>query len=351
MAVSCSGTQGVETLSPLNTLSPTETNTSVAIIDTPLAYTPTSLPTFTNTPKIFSLTPSKTPTPRPSLTPTKTPFPTTEAQATIETFGVPCRTLGSEISPDGNWIAFECYESNSHLRVMSLDRSKDWSIIFANYVRGGSYSNKDIMIPYRWSEDGRFLYAVSPSRFSGCCWIGQYWLLVRLSLETGDQVDILNVVDTRDEIGIPAINFAISEDDRYVIYEPPISDDDLVILDLLTWETQELTLEFQNAIDANYVLLSPGLDKIVMALFRYDEEIYDYRVDAIGIIDLITDEQKKIISNLTPESPLYPVRWEDPDHILLSTFPYYGGRYDIPPENKFWLLNIQTAELTKVENP
>ncbi len=356
MSVSCSGTQGVETLSPLSTLSPTETNTSVAIIDTPLDFTPTNLPTFTKIPTITP-TPTQTSTPLPIRTPTKTPFPTTEAQVTIDAFGPFCngRAYDSEVSPNGQWITVECVGTldnpDTHLRVVSIDRSKDWKIYFGDYAEGSLYDHKDGIYPYRWSKDGRFLYAVAPTRFEGCCWIGGYGLLVRLNLETGDQVDILNVIDTRDSLGIPAISFAILDDDRYLVYVHPLSDDKFVIQDLLTWETQEIAIKFQNDIDANYVLLSSDLDKIVLALFRYDEDGEDhFPLDAIGLINLKTGEQKKLISNITPDKPLYPVRWEDADHVLLSTTRRYRWD-DLPPENEFWLLNIQTAELTKIENP
>lgn len=348
LSSSCTGKPAISTNSPVQTISPSETSTSVVATNTPHVdkeNPPTNVPTITDIPTITP-TPTQTSTHLLTRTPKKTPNPTTEAQATIEAFGSLCSDTSSlEISPDGKWIAAVCYEDNSHLRVMSIDRSKDWSIVFADYVNGGDYDRRDRIIPYRWSTDGRFLYAVAHSKGSGCCWLGNYKLLVRLNLETGDQVDILNILGS----GIPAISFAISNHDRYLIYVSPRSDDELVIQDLLTWETREIAVEFQNELDADYVLLSPDLDKIILTLFRVDADRDDvFPFDSIGLIDLTTGEQKKLVSN--SDKPLYPYQWVDADHVLLTTTRRYRWN-DLPPENEFWLLNIQTAELTKVENP
>lgn len=366
--ISCSAMQTTETL-PLSstfTLSPTETKTIMPVTDTPTVEkenTPTETPKPIAT-SLVKPSPSQAPfnnrdfpeseSSLPTTSPTKTAIPTTEAQATNEAFGPLCngRASDSTVSPDGQWITVECVGTldnpNTHLRIVSMDRTKDWKIYFGDYAKGSQYDHKDTIVPYRWTKDGRFLFAVSPTKFEGCCWMGGYGLLVRLNLETGDQVAILNVIDTRDSLGIPAINFAISDDDRYLIYVPPLSEDRLIVQDLLTWEAKEITIEFQNEIDAFYVLLSPDLDKIVLTLFQFNDDEYVYQVDAIGLIDLTTGEQKKLISNL--DKPLYPFQWVDADHVLLTT----TGRHqwnNLPPENEFWLLNIQTAELTKVENP
>lgn len=217
---SCTVVRTVETLSPVQILSPSETNTLVAVTNTPFVgkeNSPTNIPTFINT---LSITPtsSKTPTPSPAILPTETPFPTTEAQATIAAYGPLCdRPYGSEISPNGQWIAVACIGTldnpDTHLRVVSTDYTKDWKIYFGDYANGSLYDHKDGVLPYRWSKDGRFLYAAASSKASGCCWLGNYVLVVRLNLETGDQVDILNVLGRE----IWGISFTISTDDRYLI--------------------------------------------------------------------------------------------------------------------------------------
>ena len=221
-------------------------------------------------------------------TPTLTPFPTTPAQATIEAFDSLCigskkdfYTIGSkdihgiEISPNGKWIAATCYWENgkeeSPLQVSSIDRSRDWKIYYSDYIFSRykidlSLSRDDGVIPYHWSKDGRFLFATVGSRLDGCCWIGgRYVLLVRLNLETGEQIALLNA----EYYTAYTFDFIISGSDRYLLFTPPSNQlYDFAILDFQTWETQEVFLKFQKDIDVAYAIISPDDDKVIFPLFK-----------------------------------------------------------------------------------
>lgn len=301
-----------------------------------------------------SSTSSATPAVEFMPTPIATPFPTTFTEATIETFGSLCINskdiLGSEISPNGKWITSECIGENgtedSPLRIVSMDRYKDWKIYFRDYDQGPGYDHKSIIIPYRWSKDGKFLYSVSPTKLSGCCWIGgKYVLLVRLNLETGEQVELLNVTDPSSH---SPITFTISDNDRYLMYTPlTYQEYDFVIQDLLTWETRVIDLEFLKHKDLSYAVMSPDENKIVMALF--EEDGFDFRVDSIALVDLKTGNQKLLVSSLKQGKELYPIHWVNDDQVLLSsTDPNISYSQE---SAEYWLLNILTGELVQTEKP
>ena len=253
--------------------------------------------------------------------------------------------MGSEISPDGKWIAAECFRENetndSPLRVVSMDRSKDWKIYYRDYAHGEDYGPRNIIEPYRWSKDGKYLYAMSGSIASGCCWLGiRYILLVRLDLETGQQLELLE----------GGFDFKISDSDRYLMFTPPTYQKyDFAILGLQTWKTREIFLKFSKDFDLIYFVMSPADDKIVLPLFQ-QVEFNDYEVVSIGIIDLTTNKQKVLISGLKRGNELFPIRWVDATHVLLSdTGPDWGQVSQ--SSAKFWLLNIDSTQLTEAQGP
>jgi hypothetical protein len=231
--------------------------------------------------------------------------------------------------------------------VVSLDRSKDWKIYYRDYVKSKSeYFYEDIITPYRWSKDGRFLYAVAWSRQLGCCWLGgQYILLVRLNLETGDQVALLN--DTNyDNL---KLTFQISNSERYLLFTThwwhPY---DLVVLDLQTWKTRTIPLKHEGELDVNYALMSPNEGQIILPLFK-QLEFNDYRVHALLLFDLATGHQRLLISGLKPDAELYPVRFEDAQTVLLSS-KKPDDSYDQQTATS-WLLDLNSGELRKGDAP
>lgn len=343
LLVSCTGTQAVDIL-------PTTVNTSPTLLEN----TPTAVATFTPMP-------TDTPALTPSLavvstaTLTEAPDPILSEKATIEAFDPLCPNskerygIESEISPDGKWIAAVCYRENetidSPLRVVSMDRSKDWKVYVRDYVKWNpGYDWHDSPIPYRWSKNGNFLYTITGSRASGCCWIGRrYILLLRLNLETGEQLELLNATDYS-----YLFDVTISNDDRYLMFTPTSDQPyDFAILDLHTWKTKTISLEFPKYFDLIYFVMSPDDDKIVLPLFE-NIESNDYEVSAIGIIDLITGKQTVMISGLKRGNELFPVRWVDANHVLLSDT---GPAWRDQSSAKFWLLNIDSTKLIVSQGP
>ncbi len=327
-------------------------------INTPAAtkYSPTHIEKSTPTkPTIPTTTPALT------LTSTSivTPFPTTFADATIEAFGPLCvgskEIAESEISPDGKRIAAECYwengTENSPLQVVSMDRSKDWKIYFRDYTNEKEYDRHDVVVPSHWSKDGRFLYASVGSRLDGCCWIGHGTvLLVRLSLETGEQVELLKATDF--SIAFP-FDFIISDSDRYLFFTSPTYQPyDFAVLDLQTWKTRTITLKFPYTINLNSAAISFDENKIVMPLYKYYSDDMEYKLDALVLINIKTNQQKLLLSGLSPEKEFYPVRWLDDNRVLLyDSDPWYWNHPTFKDTVEHWVIDINTNELSRDEMP
>lgn len=342
------------TLSPSPTLTPSPSSPpatpDVQAQATMTMETETAIDQQTATALAF--VPSNTPTN--TLTPTLSPTPdaTSLARATLEALGEVCQPngtfdqYGSGVSPDEKWAAISCYggpvslERDSFLLVLSLDGTKQWSLYFRDYANGGGYDAKDNLGAYRWSPDGKYLYAIAGSRLSGCCWIGNLILLVRLNLETGAQTAFLNGMGENNR---NPLNFAISDDSRYLFNSPQRGS--LDITNLSASETQRVELQWPFSIDANFVIMSPEGDQLILGLFRLPEDGYQFVIESLVLIDLPTGKQSIVFSDMATTGKLYPFRWEDENLVLLTTYPGY------PDQADFWLLNIQTGELVQTENP
>ena len=273
----------------------------------------------------------------------------------MDAFGSKCKdpdaTLETKISPNGKWFTASCFRDYmgeySPVHVVSIDHSKEWKIYFQDYALQRSNHRDDLILPYHWSKDGQYFYAVTPSRLSGCCWIGgNYILLVRLNLETGEQVALLNGSDYDKYV---PITFTISDNDRYLLFTP-VSHQlyDVAVQDLLTLSTQTLSLKYPGAIDLSYAIMSADNTKIVMPLFK-QHEFNDFRVTSIVMIDIATGKQTLLISSLKEGTELFPIRFQDATQVLFSSVKPDDGRNQSSAE--FWLLNIQSGALQKADSP
>ena len=287
-------------------------------------------------------------------TPLVTPHPTTLVRATTEAFDSLCsgakEILEAELSPNGKWIATVCYWENgkeqSSFQVVNIDHSKEWKIYYRDFSKDGLGDRKDVVVPYRWSKDEKYLYAVALTRASGCCWTGgKYILLLRLNLETGEQLELLNATNYGSDL---PISFTISENDRYLLFTSTTKQlYDFSILDLASGVTKVVKLDTQKAIDLEYAVMSPHDDKIVLPLYRLVD--FGYVIDSISLVDPVLDEQRILISDLKEGDELYPIRWIDEKHVLLSsTVP---DNWHGKPEAVYWSIDISTGEREIVENP
>ena len=184
------------------------------------------------------------------------------------------------------------------------------------------------------------------SKLEGCCWTGGiYVLLIQLNLETGEQKELLNATDYAADL---PISFTISEDDRYLLFTPTTQQPyDFSILDLLSLEKRIVDLDVQKPVDLSYAIMSPDDEGIVLPLYKLAD--LGYVVDSIVLINLSTNQQKVLVSDLQPGEELFPLRWLDDEHVLLSDM--IPGDWVGKPEAKYWSLDTNTGERERVEKP
>jgi hypothetical protein len=275
---------------------------------------------------------------------------------TIEAFDSLClgakEILDSEVSPNGEWLAATCYWENgkedSPLQVVNTDHTKEWKIYFRDFVKGNvEYGRKNIIVPYRWSKDGRFLYVVSPTIASGCCWIGgQYVLLIRINLEAGLQEELISTIDPRATL---PVSFAISENDHYLLFTPVTQQQyDFAVLDLFSGKSRVVILEEKEPIDLEFAIMSPYDDIIVLPIFK-NIEYNDYVVVSLLVVDLKSNQQRVLVSDLKDGEELYPIRWIDGENILVSSA--NPNLWYEKQSAEYWSIDINTGKRESVENP
>lgn len=300
-------------------------------------------------PNISTVTLKNTPIAKNTKTPipiiaTITSTPRSTAEATLQTLGEVCEPPASvdswgEISPYGDWIAVVCEGKNevvgSYLRVINVENKKGWNIHYVDYSKYGFFDRRNKFFPFHWSKDGKYLFANSPTIGSGCCWIGYDVILVRLNLENGEQTEIANY----EGILPGGLSFSISQNDRYVLYTPS---DSLKILDLDTQKEKTIILGIGNNSDsAGYPLMSPDNKKVILVFREYPKEQQgDLTFGSLVLVDLSSGSQKRLLSGMDYDNTPIPVSWKDSDYVLLQS-----------SDGKFWLLNINTIELTETKKP
>jgi len=117
----------------------------------------------------------------------------------------------------------------------------------------------------------------------------------------------------------------------------------LDIFDLYTWKHRTVKLDFNNT-GAGYTLMSDDNKKIILVLREYPE-VYqgDLTFGSVVLISLEDGTQRKLLSGMEFENTPIPVSWKDDTHVLLCNNMCYEEQYS--------LLDINTGELTEVENP
>jgi hypothetical protein len=340
------------TLHPSKTVSMPQDQQQSEAPSAPTQITPENYETF------VALIPSRTPKPTSTKKPTRTPtlapptavisVRTPIVNPTIEAFGNQCQASETarrqELSPDGTWITMACQgPSDSNLKIMSVDGSNAWTVYYADFAGDADYISDDMLNPHRWSQNGKYLYVSSPSRTSGCCWFGSETILIRVNLANGQQTKIVSVLQDEDA---PTVDLSFSPSERSLLYIPQSGQYPLIILDLGTWRTRTIEIENLAVSGAGYSVWSNDEEQIVLMVIEWHEsqQRFFYSLVLVNLADgsqkiLLTDQKYSRLDSL------HPIRWLDPDHVLLNNNPRHLENGDE------WRLNIHTAELTEIANP
>ncbi len=288
----------------------------------------------------------------PSFTPTTRPTPTFEpAQATVEAAIDSCdgRSLqkyvrARELSSGGEWIAVVCGDNGIYTKV-SYQRSEIVWNLPALDLDESILGPEWFLEPYRWSNDGRYLYLMpSVLGFSDCpsCFPIDGFGLFRMNLLTGK-------LETWFEPTHEGYNFSFSPDERFFVYSDP---DDLHVVRIRNQDSgKESALRFKEkyvdfgrfvwTTESSELLIVTGMGgyQLLSLNSGYSLLLYDLRDGSLKI--LIDNDPRQLI----PASKDYSARPNGPwlsNEVLLLV----ESRSDAT-----WMLNIRTGKLLPYVNP
>lgn len=334
-------TEAIDTQSPTITETITSHQTEVARATmTKIAKSQTE----TNTAAPSTHTPQITPSPQPAGYEA-----TQNALATLSSVEDKCESYAkdcySQMSPEGNWIAAVCRGTSeskgSYLRVFNINQTIEWELFVSDYSVSSGLDPDDLIYPFYWTQNGRYLYATAPSRCSGWCGLGPGGtFLVRLDLKTGQQTEVIPMNKT----GMPQkISIAFSPNDRYMLYIRQSGNPYKVnIVDLGTWQSKEIEIAYPDLTGAGNAVWSPSEGRIVLLTQTADKRGGDIRSYSVVLVELEKNAQNRLLTfSDADQEVLYPIQWTDEDHVILAP-------YDWIEHGKVrWLLNVNTGKMVE----
>lgn len=234
-------------------------------------------------------------------------------------------------SPDGKWVAY----------FFGLFQSIDYKLSVANFedtivwnINQKNFGSESWFIPYRWSQDSRYLYFNVHVSFSGYVPFYQGAGLQRLDVLDGTVSEVLSsgyISDpTYNIYGWKFVPFTLSTDDKQLAYINNFDNGiQLVIRDMKTDNEKSLLLKGYS--DAGSIIWSPQQDQLVIAVANgtnwsnVSSSIEIINVDSLTTKTLIKDE----------DWIFDPIMWTNNHTILLKE---RGGPYQY--------LNITTEKIT-----
>lgn len=273
--------------------------------------TPTITATITNTPS-----PSPTQTATTTNTPTTTPFP----------FATPNGAYFVENSPDNKWIIWESWSGNSDhtLLIQKVNTSIIWDIQF--HVTISDELRLPLFIrPIHWSREGRFMYFTGMLMGDGGSEYRGVSLVKRLDLENGDIANVLSF-DTQFFSFTPSF----TPNGRFFVH---LSENILTFRDLQNSQETSIVIEEIDTRNSGSMLWSPDSTKLVFATEHSYASISFVVVDRNDMSYKFFPQEKVIFANAE--------EWLSENEVLFSIHFTY--------ESKEVILNIQTGEITEVE--
>lgn len=312
----------------------TEVVTPVEIIDTatdiPIQEA-TALPLSTSTPKPHTPTPILDPTIQVAATLyEQTQIARKDAvEATQQAFDGFRTTFNgicdnaphyqTELSPDGNWLAQDCYPDK--FQVIRKDNSVMWAVNYSQIFESENLYGS--VFPIHWSINDNFLYF---SQYS-CCADNDTMtngnMLFRLDLKTGDWKMIM---------GGYFNHYSFSPTERrllYIINDQAATGKPLVIhiRDLNSGMEKEFTFpEFEQAGNVSW-----NEDGTRLAITAKTGNIFeDNQLFSLIEINLLDD--KSIVIMRDNKGWIWVKNWLDNDILMIEKYSYYGMNnqyYDI----------------------
>lgn len=223
-------------------------------------------------------------------------------------------------SPDGKWTAY----------FFGLFQSIDYKLSVANFedtivwnINQKHFDGESWFIPYRWSQDSRYLYFNIHVSFSGFVPFYQGAGLQRLDVLDGTVSDVLS----SGYISNPTYNiyrwnfvpFTLSTDDKQLAYINNFDNEiQLVIRDMMTGNEKSLRLKGYS--DAGSIIWSPQQDKLVIAVSKGTD--WSNALSSIELIYIDSLTTKTLIKD--KDWIFDPIMWTNNHTVLLKE---RGGPY------------------------
>ncbi len=235
-------------------------------------------------------------------------------------------------SPDGKWIAyfFGSQHIDYKLSVANFDNTTIWNINQTN-VGAEAWS-----IPYRWSQDSKYLYFNIYVAIDGYVPFYQGAGLQRLDVLNGTVSEILSsgyLSDpTYDIYSWNFVPFSLSPDDKQLAYiNNSDNETQLVIRDMKTGK--EKSLFFKGYSNAGSISWSPQQDQLVLAITKGIN--WEDTLCSIALVEVDSLTSKTLVKDKDLDWVFDPIMWTNNHTILLKE---RGGPY--------LYLDITTEELS-----
>ncbi len=224
-------------------------------------------------------------------------------------------------SPDGKWIAyfFGLFGNTDYkLSVVNFEDTIVWNINQKNF--GG----ESWFIPYRWSQDSRYLYFNIYAAIDGYVPFYQGMGLQRLDVQNGQVSEILpsgnpETLETRTIYNWDLAHFSLSpEDDKLAYINRMENGVQLVIRDIKT--KKENSIFFEKYTHAGRILWSPKQDYLVLSASNGTNSSNTLRFFELIELDSLTTTN--ILRDIN--QALIPITWLNHHTILVEE---YGGHY------------------------
>jgi Tol biopolymer transport system component len=235
-------------------------------------------------------------------------------------------------SPNGNWTAyFFGYDLETiRLSVTNFDDTVTWNVNQPNFGSEASFT------PYRWSQDGRYLYFNIYVAIDGYVPFYQGAGLQRLDVLNGTVSEVLSngyLSDSTYHIYIwNFVTFSLSPDDKLLAYINLLENGmQLVIRDMKTGN--EKSTLFEGYSSAGSILWSPQQDQLVLAVTKGTN--WSDTLCSIELVELDSLTSRTLVKDKDLDWVYDPVLWNNNHTILLKE---RGGPY--------LYLDITTGKLT-----
>jgi len=241
--------------------------------------------------------------------------------------------------PDQLWTPGVVDYGTRYTQVLKTDFSQSWVIQHSSFDYSKINRPDALMIPYRWTKDGSYLYLYAsyyPGPSGGGAVVAFYDVdpLYRLNLKTGKFETMLQGV----------LSFSFSPNDQYLIYIKQEEPNVIHLLDMsggtekqIPFDGGLVTGRFSWSLDSTKVVFASGFGKSGEDISLVSVYVLSIKYSRIQPL-LIKDSRMLIPDSLGEE-------WINPETIRM---------FSLSSNEELWgdyTLNIKTGEITALSTP